>query len=1163
MVPKTSVILDALPDHISNVFDQSQLSVVNHRKNCVALHKLHARAASVTQPTKDGGVQLIGERLFSNAFIDMVTRVLVIKKGSVPADRVVKFIGAYVRFLTEKALQPNTKGRSGAAVSQQSDVDDEDTPHSRFVALLLSYLLKGFEAKDKTVRFRVVNIVTELVSHLGELDEDVYEMLRSSLMARARDKESLVRAHAVTALSKLLSGEDPDDLEEGEPSILDTMLDSMCYDPSGEVRRFALLNTPLTPVTLPSILTRTRDVDNSVRTYLYAVILLPPSPSTPPSASATRQPSHSPTRLNHPRQLTIAQRERVVKDGLGDREDKVRAAAGKMLGAWFDQVADEVKMTDGEDKQVTSLVAFLKLFDVASVEGGSLASDALNSVFMTRPQVLNAIVFQDTFWKELTPESILLARVYIEHVSSRDDATRRLEVASLPVVTAFAFYTQEACNAIFDTMEQLEEARSAAIDVDEDAEIDELDAQLIDRVFVLGEVLKIAAKLDYTDEIGRRKMFQVIRDILAHELFPESLMDPCLDILKTTTPSEKEIIRIIVEIITELRDSVFEGGVESLAVTEEGLNTTQSGVYSRSSRRDRTMAEMTPEERIRSDETDIRCLSLCIATLKRVNGSFEENSTLEGILTDLIIPAVKRKELALRERGLVSLGLCCLIAKNMAMSSFQLFLSQVQSSSEDLKLKVLQVVFDILMIYEEDLLRRSKDIAERIIAFLLQTLEVEESQAVQALLCIGISKLMLNGLVTDERVLTSLVLAYVSPVTADNQELRQCLSYFLPVYSYSSFINQDRMRSVFLTAYDLVAAVYEDLDGDQDMITPSQFGTLFVDWTNPKKNAASESSGVESKDTHVEFAIDLLMALYAKDRAGDDKRVFCQILGKLYFPDHPQPDHLACIDTLLQHIDDHLPADDIPTQKLLDRFAARFRKQFWRQVERMDRSPLKRSQDYRDVCELVGLDMSEEEAEGEHEADGSDVDLETVSAPDRDADSGVDQDDERQGSEPPSSRSVSRSPAPPPSPSRNKPANRRVSKKNHSPASDSPSISGSYDENSLIGSSPSPVVVTPKRRQIAKRFRTPGTPSTLSPAHKRTDNRKTPQRRAKPLGGDPFVDTTNQRRAKRRTRHQAAYESEENQSDSSDDDSGEESPVRVSVARRLSARCQSPMSSEP
>jgi condensin complex subunit 3 len=43
--------------------------------------------------------------------------------------------------------------------------------------------------------------------------------------------------------------------------------------------------------------------------------------------------------------------------------------------------------------------------------------------------------------------------------------------------------------------------------------------------------------------------------------------------------------------------------------------------------------------------------------------SFEDNSTLEGVLTDLIIPSVKSKELEIREKGLVCLGLCCLIAK--------------------------------------------------------------------------------------------------------------------------------------------------------------------------------------------------------------------------------------------------------------------------------------------------------------------------------------------------------------------------------------------------------------------------------------------------------------------------------------------------------------------
>jgi condensin complex subunit 3 len=68
------------------------------------------------------------------------------------------------------------------------------------------------------------------------------------------------------------------------------------------------------------------------------------------------------------------------------------------------------------------------------------------------------------------------------------------------------------------------------------------------------------------------------------------------------------------------------------------------------------------------------------------------------------VPAVKRKELALREKGLVCLGLCCLIARRMALNSFQLFLSQVQTAPEVLKLRVLQVVFDVLMVHEIDFL---------------------------------------------------------------------------------------------------------------------------------------------------------------------------------------------------------------------------------------------------------------------------------------------------------------------------------------------------------------------------------------------------------------------------------------------------------------------------
>ena len=61
------------------------------------------------------------------------------------------------------------------------------------------------------------------------------------------------------------------------------------------------------------------------------------------------------------------------------------------------------------------------------------------------------------------------------------------------------------------------------------------------------------------------------------------------------------------------------------------------------------------------------------------------------------------------------MGICADVAtqKTMAMNSFQLFLNQVQNAPEDLKVKVLRVVFDILMVYDDELLLRSEDIVSR------------------------------------------------------------------------------------------------------------------------------------------------------------------------------------------------------------------------------------------------------------------------------------------------------------------------------------------------------------------------------------------------------------------------------------------------------------------
>jgi condensin complex subunit 3 len=103
MAPSPPAILDDLQHSLATIFNQTQLTIANHRKNCVSLYKIHLQAGEITRKVKDGAaVKLVGERLFGDAFIDMVTRILVVKKGPATADRTVKFIGEYVKFVNEK-----------------------------------------------------------------------------------------------------------------------------------------------------------------------------------------------------------------------------------------------------------------------------------------------------------------------------------------------------------------------------------------------------------------------------------------------------------------------------------------------------------------------------------------------------------------------------------------------------------------------------------------------------------------------------------------------------------------------------------------------------------------------------------------------------------------------------------------------------------------------------------------------------------------------------------------------------------------------------------------------------------------------------------------------------------------------------------------------------
>ncbi|GJE85117.1 condensin complex subunit 3 [Phanerochaete sordida] len=947
MPAKVTFTLDDLSTHIPRIFDQVQNTTANHQKNYVALHKLHAEAAKIKEPSENDTVKLRGERAFEDVFIGMLSRALPIKKGASVVDRIIKFVGGYTKFLNEKTIDERRQREAAKAAKpdeEEGDEPDDDSTAARFSARLLRFLLKGCEAKDKVIRFRVVQCIAEMVAHLGELDDKVYEALRDNLLERVRDKESVVRVQAAIALSKLCGTEDPDE----EPKVTDVIIDVLAHDTAADVRRAALLNLPIDSHTLPAILSRTRDVDATVRKLVYHSVL-EPNCTVEHDGGLGIGPTH-------PRVLSIDQREQIVRNGLGDREDVVKNATAKLVATWVEAVRLGGVKPEKADIEA-DVIAFINLFDLME---NSTAEDALMSVFKTRADILDGLEFGDQYWDDMTPEKAFLARVFVDHcVATKDD--RRLE-AALPVVTALAFRIQTAYNQLVEEIEVEEQEMLLRGDIDDEEEAElraKREEARLDQEFIIGEMLRMSVNLDYADEIGRRKMFQLVRDMLSQDVLPEGLVARCLDVLRTLSPNERDLIRVVVELIHTLRDPEEEPVSQSgITANDSSSSIADTPATVRTVRPAQKAAdEMSPEERQRADEIDLRCLSLCIGMLERVNGTFEENSTLEGILGDLIIPSVKRREMLLRERGLVCLGLCCLIARRMAHNSLQLFVSQVvPSTPEPLKLRVLQVIFDILMVHDKDYLSAQSTALESSINFLLRALDSEESDKVQALICVGLSKLMLSGMISDDRVLRSLVMAYVSPGSVDNQELRQCLSYFFPVYCYSSAANQRRMQKQFMPLYEQLNKEYAACHFDEDMISPAQACLMIVDWTDPQKAVAATQQvpGLKADESvHVDLASDIIKALFNEDLDKDDKKALCQLLGKLHIPDDVDDDKIRTLNLLMITLRSRRPIRDSSTKNAFNKFQTLIGKKFEKQLADFDEGEYRQLEYFKGLFEFL------------------------------------------------------------------------------------------------------------------------------------------------------------------------------------------------------------------
>ncbi|PLW56608.1 hypothetical protein PCANC_01434 [Puccinia coronata f. sp. avenae] len=961
--------LASLTNSILTLFNKSQHSLTNHRKLVNNLHSLFLSSAGVRDELEnedgtDKTIKLVGEKNFTEACYTVLDNLVTTKKGVVEADRVVRFLGAFCAFATEH--DPHKESA-------------DQTATNRFLLHSIKYLSRGFEAKNRFVRFRCCQLIAYVVNSLEEIDDDLFSELKHKLLIRIHDKEKDVRQQAAIALMNFRPVNEEDEEDDSEENVNDALIDLMIRDPSSEVRRTVLHKLCETPTatTLPAILTRLRDVDPLIRRMvyrdLYLATLAKPEPTLPPDPSQC---------------FTLDQRYIILK-GLKDREESVRKETANLAHCW-------IKVGFGEN-----IEAFLATMDLISLGFGEededeknkidniehvtktwLASHGLDPALDLEDENAQLDEFgSDSWWSNINPERAFMLRVAAEHYKSLSDETKLDEV--MPVVTALAFRMEHNFQALTELLHAIEQLSPSQMEDEEPAEKVQLAAQ---KTFVLRELLTVAMLADYGDEIGRRKMFSLLRDLVSDPLLPHSLIPGCLEVLSKLSTGERDFMRVIVELVQELRCNLdtdpnfatsknVDGNPDGAEDDDDDSEPDEgAGEASFRKGKDGKLQVTTFTLNPANADLDSRCLEIVKSLLERVSGSIKENTSMFGIVHELIVPAVRCKDTPIRERGLVCLGLCSLLDKQIALDSFGVFVHQVQAAEIDLRIKVLKIVFDLLLQHGIDFLSEKGHGPERVIEFLLYSLD-QDSKEVQATAVIGISKLMLSGIITSSEVLQMLVLVYFSPETCDNQKLRQCLSYFLPVYCYCSSVNQRRMQSMMLPALDVLSGVYDDQEDKSEMLSPSQIALQLVDWTDPSKVVVLPGCKVDW-ELHLDAAIDILKNLYRVTEK-DERKMLCQMLPKLTLPDTlDNVQKLRGLSLLISKLEEKRPINDSVSRNVLKKFHTSFEKRLAKQLnddpdktEQPEKEAAEKDDDLNEYNDFLNEFNEDQDGDGSSEAD--------------------------------------------------------------------------------------------------------------------------------------------------------------------------------------------------
>ncbi|KAJ7517851.1 hypothetical protein O6H91_21G042500 [Diphasiastrum complanatum] len=768
MTIERSAHLQAEPPQVvvPRIFNECQQSLATHRRGIKQLVK--CRRSS-------------GES-FSKVFQECLLRVFVVNKREPSVERLVKLVASF------------------AAYRDQEHAEESDA----FLEELLGFLLRFADSSQKSVRFRVCQLVSEVMLLLGddvELSDNLWDELTVGMHRRIRDKVPTVRFFAARALGRLVSPDDSGDFDT-DTTVMQYRI-ALANDQNVDVRKMVVMSMPPSNSTIADIVERSADVNEVVRKVVFTVL-------------GSKFPIQS---------LSIRQRTTVLKRGLNDRQPTVRAECVKMLiDAWLtrDCGGDPFTLLRYLDVETNESVGEAVLQQLLKGQLIKVEDSTGLNQFLSQSEG-----FQTKSVKLLEAEQAIFWRMVCGFLQS-EAQVKGLEAAS----TGGAEALVNAADAA-EKSELLEKLLPPTV-----AEYVELvNAHLVagpSHRFVSRNLLMLAKLLDFSDAVNRRAAANLIQELLFEkaleaeqnvEIFRDGLhlgaekewATAVAELAQKVHGAVGELVQVIAEIVRELARPCREGGanamqwLQCLAVTGLLLENLQS----------------------------VRRLSGC---------SIDAQEIMDGVL----IPAAKHIQMEVQQAGVRWLGLFCQLEDRPNMRALKQICLAARSGNFLVQHMALKALFDLILSHGVVVVDRSMQmvsdlraspelnssgvetshVAENntgqkendekreknqpVLKFLAEmldqkTIEEEVDHEISAeretrtsVVAEGFAKLLLQSktcpeiLDTQNLIIGKLVQLYFSEDTKFDIRLQQCLSVFFQAYASLGAANKRCVAKAFL-----------------------------------------------------------------------------------------------------------------------------------------------------------------------------------------------------------------------------------------------------------------------------------------------------------------------------------------------------------------------------